>query len=194
MIGVLAVIGILAGMLLPRILSAISTARVTAAALAYNAVKNASLTYLGKYGKFAGTNGSALTLGAGAATNWDSQVLMYEGLLEKPLGAPIGTNGYVTVVAAAASSTAATGTNAAFNLDGNSAQPNDAGLGSVVLMVVFNAVPLDDARSLNRLIDGPAGIMGEDAIGHDVLGRVKYDFTANPGAAYGDIYIYVANK
>lgn len=191
MIGVLAVIGILAGMLIPRVLSAIAAARVNGTAVGVNAVKNAAMLYIGKYGKFGGTNGTPLTLGTATATNWDTYVLMYEGLLEKPLGTPIGTNGFVQVVAALSPTSATTGTNSAYNLDGNSAQPNDAGLGTVVIECVFQGTPLDDARNLNLIIDGNNALLGEDTAGHDVLGRCKYDFA---GGSVGEVHVYVANK
>ena len=85
MIGVLAIIAILASLLLPRIFSAINDARVTSAALAVNSVRSAAMTHFGKYGRFGDVNGSAITdLTTPAATNWAQEVLLRGGFLEKP--------------------------------------------------------------------------------------------------------------
>lgn len=191
MVGVLAIIAVLSGMLLPRIFAAISLARVQTAALGVNSVRSAAMLYFTKYGRLANTNGAGLSFGSLAATNWDTQVLLREGFLEKPLGDALGTDGSVQIVPALGPSIGASGVNAAFNLDGDAATPNDAANGTLVLMVVFNNVPLDDARNLNRTIDGASTLLGEDAPGHDLQGRVKYDFGA---ALVGDVCIYLANR
>lgn len=190
MIGVLAVIAVLAGLLLPRIFAAVSQSQVNAAALGYNNIRSASMQYFGKYGKFAGVGGT--NFASLPVTNYDTGVLLQEGLIEKPLGAPIGTNSIVAVVAAVSPATPATGSNSAFNLDGDStlSPANDAGVGTIVIEVVYQSVTLDQARDLNRRIDGDS--LGEGTtVGQDLNGRVKYDFGANQ---VGDVYMYIANK
>jgi len=51
MIGVLAIMAVLASLILPRIFAAINDARVTSAAMAINSMKSAAMTYFGKYGR-----------------------------------------------------------------------------------------------------------------------------------------------
>lgn len=191
MVGVLAVIAILAGLLVPRVFSVITSAKVSAASFGISTVKSAAMMYYGKYGKFGTTNGLSI-----ASTNlpflgYDSNVLLREGFLDKPFDSPIGTAS-VQLVAALATSTAPDGTNAAFNLDGNSSYPNDAGNGSVVLEVVFSNMALEDAREINRRIDGENAILGESSTGTDTLGAVKYVYSG--GAQTGSVYVYLAHK
>ena len=189
MIGVLSVISILAALIVPRVFSVITSAKVGSAGLAVNGIKSASLMYYGKYGKFGDVGGTTIT--NLPFLNYDSAVLMREGFLEKPLSAPVGLSSSVQLVAAVSTATAASGTNSAYNLDGNSTNPNDAGIASAVLQVVFYGVTLIEARDLNRSIDGDASILAEDTAGHDILGRVKYDFGS---AQTGDVYCYVAHR
>ncbi len=56
MIGVLAVIAILASMLIPKIFEAINSARVNNAAVSYNAMKTAVMDHYGKYGSILVSN------------------------------------------------------------------------------------------------------------------------------------------
>lgn len=191
MIGVLAVISILAGMLVPRVFSAITSAKVSATSLGLNTIKGAALTYYGRYGKFGNTNGVAFTSSDLPFLNYDSAVLLREGFLEKPFDSPLGTAS-VQVLAAVASTVAPDGSNSAFNLDGNSIFPNDAAQGSVVLLVVLSSISLPDARELNRRIDGDNPILGEASAGTDILGAVKYVFAS--GAQTGSVLVYLANK
>ena len=191
MVGVLAVIAILAGLLVPRVFSVITSAKVSAATFGLSTVKSASMMYYGKYGKFGTTNGIAI-----ASTNlpflgFDSNVLLREGFLDKPFDSPIGTAS-VQLVAAISTATAPDGSNSAFNLDGNSSYPNDAGNGSMVLQVVFSNIALEDAREINRRIDGDNAVLGESSAGTDILGAVKY--ISSSGAQTGNVYVYLAHK
>src|SRR5207302_2654095 len=93
MIGVLAVIAILAAMLLPKVFSAINDSRVNNAAVSIETIKTSATDHYGKYNKLSslfGTNSLVAPI-----ANYDTAVLMAEGLLDKPFATKItdGTNG-----------------------------------------------------------------------------------------------------
>src|SRR5271165_701149 len=84
MIGVLAVIAILAAMLIPKVFSAIDAARVNSTAVNLDTVKTAVADHYGKYGQFNmlfGTNN--VTGSTNIFTGYDTAVLLQEGLLDK---------------------------------------------------------------------------------------------------------------
>src|SRR5260221_6663702 len=78
MIGVLAVIAILASLLIPKIFEAINNSRINNAIVSYNTVKSAVADHFAKYGAFdTSTNGIALS------TAWYDRALVTEGFLDK---------------------------------------------------------------------------------------------------------------
>src|SRR5437867_8983054 len=90
MIGVLAVIAILAALLIPKIFEAINNARVNNAAVSYNTIKTALADHYAKHGSLTSSNGIAvLTPGVGGALTYD-HVLLSEGFLDKPFQVKIG--------------------------------------------------------------------------------------------------------
>jgi len=108
MIGVLAIIGILASVVAPKVFDAIRDAKITAAAAVNNAVKSATVDFSRKYRILPvdGSRGPAgdytRTYGDGASVSNNNctfgDILVSEGLLEKisvPIG-PAGTNGLTT--------------------------------------------------------------------------------------------------
>lgn len=195
MIGVLAIIAVLAAMLVPRVFSAINDSRINSAVMSYNGVKSAAMMYFGKYGKFGKGGGATLVLATdtNAAASWDKVVLLGDGLLEKPFQVKVGDSSTVQVVASVAATTAATASNAAYNLDGSTTAPsveNEASGGQFVIEAIITGVSQDDARDLNTRIDGSDATLGETSAGVDTKGRVKYDTSAGPGT----VHIYVAHK
>src|SRR3989442_4445240 len=81
MIGVLAVIAILASLLIPKILNAINDAKVNNAVLSCNTIKTAVMEHYAKFGGFnVTTNGAGL---GPYVTNF-SGVLLAEQLVDKP--------------------------------------------------------------------------------------------------------------
>lgn len=185
MIGVLAIIAVLAALLIPRIFSAINESRVNGAALSYNSLKSAAITYFGKYGRFGDATGAAYADTTGV-TNWDTSVLLAGGFIEKPFETKLGTASNIQIVDSVASTTAADATNASYNLDG-AGTANDA-TGAVVLQAVLFGVAEDDARELNNKIDGTT--LGTTT-GSDLAGRVKY---AAATSGVTDVYVYIAHK
>lgn len=107
MIGVLAIIGILASVVAPKVFDAIRDAKITAAASVNNAVKSATVDFSRKYRilpldgsrgpagtDYSRTYGDGLTVTTNNCTFGD--ILVSEGLLEK-ISVPIGPAGSKTL-------------------------------------------------------------------------------------------------
>lgn len=189
MIGVLAVIAILAALLIPKVFESINNARINNAAVSYNTVKAAVTDHYAKYGGLLNsTNGDGsskvLTL---PVANYDS-VLLTEGFLDKPFAVKIGdgsANTKVTAVAGKLATDPVDPTNAAYDLDGTGVV-NDAA-GSTVVEAIITGVTLQDAKDLNDRLDGNAlgAAVGQD----DLKGRVKYK-SEDPTT----VYVYISHR
>lgn len=185
MIGVLAVIAILAALVLPKVFESINSARVNNAAVSYNTVKSAVTDHYAKFGSLLSSNGLVFTTGASVATNYDG-MLLNEGFLDKKFQVKMGdTNSRVQVVTADILSVAATAINAAHDLDGT-VPVNDA-VGGVVVQAVIPGVAEADAKDLNDRLDGAT--LGTAIGTSDLVGRVKYA-TGSPTT----VYIYVTHR
>ena len=176
MIGVLAVIAILAGLLIPKIFQAISGARINSAAAACSTVKAATADHYAKNGALGAT-----------ATKFDTLVLMKEGFLDKPFETKIGTPATTEIDLAdgLTSGDAATAINSAYALSGDPLV-NDAA-GSQVVQAVITGVSQADAKALSLLLDGAA--LSTAAGAADLLGRVKFSIT-DPT----DVYVYITSR
>lgn len=183
MIGVLAVIAILASMLIPRVFEAINSARVNATVVNCDTVKTAAADHYGRYGQFNmlfGTNPIPIPASPLALTNYDTVLLMPEGLLDKPFSAPIAganinPNSLVELVNGPGNS------GKGYSLDGLT---NSTQFASYVLEAVIYNVNLADAKDLNDRIDGTA--LGSLSPGTaDTAGRVEY------GSGNGPVTVYI---
>ena len=186
MIGVLAVIAILASMLIPKIFEAINSARINNSAISYNAIKTAVMDHYGKYGSITSSNGVAFT--AAQLANYDKLALLPEALIDKPFAVRIGdgsTNTLVRVVAMAAAATP-DGTNPQYDLDGDGVS-DTGGTGNLV-EVVITGVAAADALELSRRLDGNA-LSEADTTPADIRGRVKYAVGATT-----DVHVYIAHR
>src|SRR5207249_1479705 len=177
MIGVLAVIAILASMLIPKIFEAINSARVNNGAVTCNTVKTAIADHYAKAGTLpVDASGAAPVVLALPIENYDEVPLLKEGFLDKPFAVKIGDgvtgpagnrvrafNSSALTLGGAVGTTAGTG----YDLDG--AGGNDV-VGSVCIEAVITGVAASDAVDFNNRVDGPA--LGAPA-GADALGRVK---------------------
>ncbi len=196
MVGVLAVIAILAALLIPKIFAAINESRLNNAVVSYNSVKSAAMMYFGKYGKFGGVGGTNLLAAeiasppTGNATNWDAKVLLTEQLVEKPFATKVGSDNTVEIRPCLAAAATVDGSNAGYDLSG-AGGGNTAGSGQSVVEAVMKGVALDDARDLSLRIDGPS-MTETDATTTDIRGRVKYTVTSGQNTT--DVYIYIAHK
>jgi type II secretory pathway pseudopilin PulG len=192
MIGVLSVVALLSALVLPRILSTYSLAQVTATSVAINNVKSATLTYYERYGRFGNVSGQAVTTtNDPAISDWGTQVLLRGGFLERPFRVPIGSSAVIRLSPALSAATAATTSNAAYNLDGIDPDPNDAKDGRWVVEVQIRGVAIEDAVQLNLQLDGAASTLAADVLNRrDTVGRVKYDATQGQT----DVLIYLAHR
>ncbi len=187
MIGVLAVIAILASLLVPKIFTAINDARINSTAVSYNTVKTAIMDHYAKYGSLANNAGTPISI---PLTNGFDKVLVTEGFLDKPFAVKLGdgtTNTTIQLVAGLLATNSVTAANSAYDLDGSGTTGNDAG-GSAVVQAIIANVSEADARELSLLIDGPT--MSTAAVGaDDTAGRVKY-----ASAATTTVYVYVTHR
>jgi prepilin-type N-terminal cleavage/methylation domain-containing protein len=187
MIGVLAVIAILAALLIPKIFEAINNARINNAAISVQTVKTACADHYAKYGSLANTNGTAVAL---PIDSFDL-ALLSEGFLDKPFSVKISSvpTNTVHVVTGVAETTAVTGANSAYNLDAAGAA-NDAGPASAaVVEAVIYGVNANDAWELSKRIDGDA-LSAANATADDIIGRVKYQ---TPGPTT-EVHVYLTHR
>jgi len=190
MIGVLAIIAVLASMLLPRVFAAINDARVNSAAIAVNAAKSASMTYFGKFGRFGDATGGVIAdLTNTNASAWDREVLLRGGYLERQFSTRISDSAFITLTNCVTGSTTPTGANDAYDLDGLDSPNNDASAGRIVVQAFLENVALDDARELNRKIDVEEGLSATADTSNQ--GRVKFNMN---GAQTGTVKVYIAHR
>lgn len=200
MIGVLAVVAILTAMLIPKVFETINSARISSAASAVNTVKTAVANHYSKFGGFADSAGVLLTpttVGASAdAANFDTTVLLPDGMLEKRFSVKIGDQLVTNLVQirqieGAADADAITASSANYDMDGvdTDVDTND---GSLLCECIITGVSAADARALKQEIDGSdiTAIANLPAVGAAATkGRVKYD-TIAPGAT-GTVSVYI---
>jgi prepilin-type N-terminal cleavage/methylation domain-containing protein len=187
MIGVLAIIAVLAALLVPRIFSAINDSRINSAATSYNSLKSAAMSYFGKFGRFGDETGAAVTdFTSTDATSWDNNVLLAAGFLEKPFNTKIADSHVVRMVAPTGTDLLAAATRN-YDLDGNASI--DTASAVAIIEAALTNVALDDARALSATIDGAT--LSTTTGGDDTEGRVRYAFDT---ATSGTVYLYIAHK
>jgi prepilin-type N-terminal cleavage/methylation domain-containing protein len=202
MIGVLAVIAILAAVLVPKVFQAISDARINNAAMAINSIKGAVIDHYAKYGSFpvdGSAPGTPVALLPAQQLVFDT-ILLKEGLIDKPFAVKIGdglpedaTHTRIQIVQAQTAATAADGVNGAYNLDGDAtATPANDASGTWVVEAVITGVATADAEALNKAIDGLTTTLGPAAAGaKDVGGRVEY---VAPAAGITEVHVYLTHR
>lgn len=204
MIGVLAIIAILASLLIPRVFQAIGDSKISNSASTANSIKAAVNEYYGKYGLIAGPKGVSLTnFVNGIAEDWDLTTLVAEGFAEKPFSVRIGNgligsakNGSrlrVINIAANEPDTAVADAEAdlakgAYNLDGTSTT-NDIS-GALLVEAVIEEVDAQDAKDFNDRIDGP-NLGSLTLTNADQAGRVKYIAPTNGKTS---VRVYIAHR
>jgi len=189
MIGVLAIIALLAGMLVPRIVQAIKEARIQSTVVSINTLKAAVAQYYAKHGTLANLS--------------DVDTLVTEGFLDKGLDVKVGSS--VTFNNTGGSS-AAGSTPKRYNLDGDTSTPGgtagayDTYNAAHLIEVKIDDVSLEDAYQLSLAIDG-SDLSTEPSSGNsDTEGRVVYDFgtSGEEGSTTlnksGAVYIYIAHE
>jgi prepilin-type N-terminal cleavage/methylation domain-containing protein len=189
MIGVLAVIAILASMLIPKIFEAINSARINNAAVSYNSMKTAVMDHYGKYGSITSSNGVVFV--AAQLANYDKLVLLPEALIDKPFAVRIGdgsTNTLMRVVTMAATA-AVDGVAPQYDLDGNGT--SDTGGSGNLVEAVITGVATADAIDLSQRLDGGDLSQLPGSTTSDLEGRVIY---ATPNAGITTVHIYTAHR
>lgn len=203
MIGVLAIIAILASLLIPRVFQAIGDSKISNSASTCNSIKAAVNEYYGKYGLIAGAKGVTLNLPNDGNTfeDWDLKVLVAEGFAEKPFSVRIGNGNIGSTASPAGSrlrvinisgnstnSDPATLADGAYNLDGASTTNDISGM--LLVEAVIVDVDAQDAKDLNDRIDG--AVLGATNVNAaDLIGRVKYPAHTNGKT---DVHVYMAHR
>jgi prepilin-type N-terminal cleavage/methylation domain-containing protein len=188
MIGVLAVIGILAALLVPKIFESINNARINGTAVSIASVKTGVADHFAKYGSLVSSNGAVLTP---PVTNNYDLTFVTEGFMDKKFASKLSveTNTFVRLMTAVSSATAVDAANTAYSL-GASNTVNTA-TGSYVVEIAMNDVLEADAKALNDIIDGTnLGVDLGSSTG-DLYGRVKY---AAVSGGTVDMKIYVTHR
>jgi prepilin-type N-terminal cleavage/methylation domain-containing protein len=177
MVGVLAVIALLAAILVPKVFTAINNARYSNTVSSLNAVKTAATDYFGKYGRFGEIGGAKFNTASSNA--WD-KVLVAENFLERPFDTKLGDTPAIKVVT---SSGTTAGSSYCFALNGVDVIPTGS---SVVVGTVENVLPAD-ALELSKRMDGDTLSATNTAVA-DTLGRVTYP------AGAGTVTIYLMHR
>ena len=170
MIGVLAVIAILAALLIPKVTTAISDARTTSAVGTYQTLQAAAAGHYSKYTAFnITTNNTIITATTNApALNYDVAYLLPEGFLEQPCQLKIGTGSTVQLIAGGGNS------GAGYLLDGvTQGTANNA----YTLELVVTNVTAQDAYDVAVRLDG--SLAATNTVGNSLNGgRVVWNSTS----------------
>jgi prepilin-type N-terminal cleavage/methylation domain-containing protein len=201
MIGVLAVIAILAAVLIPKVFEAINNSRINNASMSCDTVKTAIADHYAKWGglNVDGSLGSPVTITTLPA-QYDT-ILLKEQFLDKLFVTKIGdgTNAmnhtHVEIVANQAGATvaaaAAGGDTTGYALSGGGTV-NEC-QGSFIVQAVITGVQEADAQALSQRIDGVplsnASLTGAAGADDDLKGRVKYI-----GGATTTVYVYLTHR
>jgi prepilin-type N-terminal cleavage/methylation domain-containing protein len=174
MIGVLAIIAILAALLVPKIFSAINDSRFSNAVSTINSCKAATMNYFGKNSSFP------------VPTNAFDKILVADNDLERLLAFKIGTTPILEVTTVLLCGGGSAGSKA-YKLDGETAITGDQ-----VVQIVITNVAAADALELSTRMDG-ASLSGASASVVDAKGRVEYDVPAGTPPVT-DVFVYLAHK
>ncbi len=223
MIGVLAIIGILAAVVAPRVIESIRDAKVTSAISSVNAAKTAVLNYYQRYDRIPldgalanyannrpGASGNAP---ANLATNADTlgHILFYQELLMEEIKTPIGEAESGTKdFAVGCVSTAGGGACDAGG--GSESYANDstfsfksAGNATRVAYYYIPNLTRQEAAALGTKVNGPfpvtvqgeSAIIAESTIGSGALSNIEGAncwFVENSSGGTFDAYLYVAHQ
>jgi prepilin-type N-terminal cleavage/methylation domain-containing protein len=197
LIGTLAIIGILVGVLLPRVISATARSKVSSTAASLNTVKTAAADYFGKNGLFPLRSGTDGTNGAVATGRFDADLLS-GGFLEKLFTCAIGTQVHdssalytrthvrsVTAVANGTVTISSTTGGDNFDLD-SSTSTADFTTANTIISIMIPGVATVDAIELNRVIDGES----VDGSAANLTGRCIF---STPSSGTTTVFLYVTH-
>lgn len=204
MIGVLAIIAVLAVVIAPKVFSAIRSSRINGTLVSIDSIKTATTDFVGKYGVLPTTNNNSRI----------DDLLRTSGFLDERFSSKLGLQADVYGNAGATWTrnasgvwTASGGTSQAarsrivcgvanttspdtavgrnFRLDGT----NNMASGSRIVAAILESVPESEARELSERVDGE-GL--STTTGADALGKVVYRNPPNSGLV--DVYIYMLHQ
>ena len=203
MIGVLAVIAILAALLIPRVFTAISNARVNNAAVSVETVKTALADHYAKYGSIPVDGSTPTPTTLTLPQQQYDQILLREAFLDKPFAVKIGdgisdaNHTRIAVVdistltaggaVGAADATSGTADASGFALAGGTTNSIS---GSALVEAVITGVNVSDAHDLSERVDG-LSMTATNSSSADLSGRVKYDYTAGQPTT---VYVYITHR
>lgn len=176
MIGVLAVIAILAALLVPKIFEAINSARINNCVVSYNTIKTACMDHYGKFGSINSSNGAALS---GTVSNYDT-VLLAESLIDKPFQVKVGTNAIVEAITG--------GGNAGNGYDLDGSGTSETTNATYTIEAVISGVAAQDAFDISTRLDG-ASLSATNSASIDSKGRVQY-----ASGAITTVYMYITHR
>ena len=208
MIGVLAVIAVLAALILPKVFDVIAESRVNAVAASVKAYETAVIKYYSDLGTLlplaadgtptaeaTGDSATAISLSARLtlaasdplvlATNlWPKFRGPYIEKFDTVLPASLGTAMYIPSTAAVAYATGTTGVNLGWDLKGDDGN-SDIPTGSTVVYYRLTGLSLEDFMRLDSIVDRD---IGTTTATKQVRGRAKYD------TATSTLYLYLAHR
>lgn len=197
LIGVLAIIGILAAVIVPKVIQATARSKVTSTAASYNSLKTAVAEYFAKNSSFPQRAGVGEGNSADEKGRFDMD-LVTGNFTEKLIAVPIGSQDlgkgaltsrtHVRSQSAVASGTVnidATTGGDNFDLDDNVNTANFSA-GSMVVSLVIPQVAVADAIELNRQLDGETA----DGTTANLTGRCIF---SAPVGGLTTVYLYVAH-
>ena len=196
MIGVLAVIAILAALLIPKVFQAITEARINTVPVGCATAKTGTVDNYAKNGGLANVSPTSAwadvpTTAGSTGADYDDEVLLAGGFIDKPFAPRVGTTadvllGNVTGYTGATAVGAAAGLT--YDLDGDT--DNDV-IGTHVVFAQITGVPIADAQAISARIDGITMSQTEGTTTQDIEGRVKY---AADATGLTTVFIYLTHR
>lgn len=220
MIGVLAIIGILAAVVAPRVIESIRDAKVTSAIASVNSAKSAALSYYQRYDRFPEdgtlptiidyrTDPTGNTTVSGANADFGDLLVLQEQLLEAertPIGEDINSKTWAvgcSTLASGGDLTAGGGTATAYGTAPFAFK--SAGRASRIVYYFMPNLTTQEAAALATKVNGPfpntvqgdIAVIGESLISggtplQNIDGANAW-FTDNGDSTY-DAYLYVAHQ
>ncbi len=197
LIGVLAILVILAVLIVPRIsnrakpartVGAVNQAQVDQVLASVQAIKTAAAQHCARFGSLASRNGTPFPV-AGSYDRYDA-ILLSEQLLDQPFRVRLGTGATVRLlnVSGRSVSTGLGFVEGAFDAGGRGA--GGVAGASYVLEAVIWGVSEKEAKALNDALDGPA--LGANPGGDDSRGQVTY--RGGDPAQPREVHIYITHR
>ncbi len=204
MIGVLAVIGTLAALILPKVFAVVSDSRVSGLVSAVKTYETGVTKYYADLGtvlplnatgapavEATGDSATALSLAARLTLSASDALVTGVGMWPKFRGPylekfdtnqtpGLGSKMYIPAEAAITYGTAATATNAGFALKGDTAN-SDLPTGSNVAYLKVEALSAEDFVALDSIIDKDVGTTTAEK---ELRGRAKYDTATTTALIY----------